>query len=138
MDLYDFTQAMSRLAEDDIRRLAAGIEARFISPADEVAWWKANLAIDRVLKDSDRWRIAALAAVAASKAVVGAAEADGVTVPDAQVTCVARAAGQIARGLAAGHGATPAVDYLLETWRPLFTGTPFVPHLAIVAGTAAR
>jgi hypothetical protein len=120
MDLTRFTESVGRLSGHDIRSIAAAIHAQHASAAGDVEWWQATVSIDRLLKQTHHTRAAAMASLAASRAVMGAARAARMQLPDADVVCVARSAAEIARGLAAGPAARPMVDALLETWVPLF------------------
>jgi hypothetical protein len=119
MDHGVFTRLLSRLSESDIRSVAAEIDAHHCSAADDVAWWQATLQIDRALKAAGCTREAAMAALAAAKAVQSAALSAGLTLPDDRVTVVARAAAEVARGLVAGEAARDATATLLVCWRPV-------------------
>ena len=123
MDLGEFTQAITRMSGADIRLIASEIHVRLASPADEVAWWQATISIDRTLKCARLHRAAAVAAGAASKAVRSVAEHAGMELPDNDVTCVARAAAEVARGMVAGSAAEQPVRHLLESWSPLLLAT---------------
>src|SRR4051812_1464435 len=98
MELTQFTQAIARMTSDDIHLVALEIDAHRASTADEIAWWQATMRIDRSLKDAGRMRAAAMAALNAAKAVQAIGSACGRSLPDAEVTSVARAAAEIARG----------------------------------------
>lgn len=119
MDLAEFTQALNRLRASDVHRVAAALHDNTMSAADELDAWRATLTIDRALRRSQRIRLAARAASAATHTVLAAAEADGVKLPDAEVTHVARAAAEVARGLVAGIDAAAEVRLLLRSWTPL-------------------
>lgn len=119
MDLVGFTRTIARLSEDEIRLVAHEIEAHHASAADEVAWWQATVSIDRLLKATGRSRAAAMAALQASKSVQAAATAAGCALPDDDVTHVARAAAEVARGITAGEHAVAAVSALLGCWTPV-------------------
>jgi hypothetical protein len=119
MELTQFTQAIARMTSDDIHLIAVEIDAHRASTADEIAWWQATLRIDKSLKEGRRCRTAAMAALQAAKTVQAIATAAGRTLPDTEVTTVARAAAEIARGFTAGAGAEPAVSRLLVCWAPL-------------------
>jgi hypothetical protein len=67
---------------------------------------------------SGRSRSAGVVAAVAAQAVRGAAESSGVSLPDPDVTCVARSAAGIARGLVAGPEAEEPVAHLLGIWCP--------------------
>jgi hypothetical protein len=111
-----FLDALEALTRDDLRRIAASLESESLT--DEVDWWRATIAIDKVLRHSRCSRQAARAAGDAARAVQDAAVRSGVALPDAAVTRVARAAADVARGLAAGPPARPIVRLLLEHWAP--------------------
>jgi hypothetical protein len=128
MDHGAFVQLLSRLSEGDIRAVAAEIGAHHCSAADDIAWWQATLQIDRALKADGCTRTAAMAALAAAKAVQQAAATAGVALPDDDVTAVARAAAEVARGLVAGEAARQATATLLVCWRPVLWR--FVPTAA--------
>jgi len=115
----DFTGALRALSYDDIRDIATSIEHD--SVGDEVDAWRTTIAIDRALRHSHKTRQAAQAAYAAAQAVQRAAEADGVELPHEQVTHVARAAAEVARGLVAGDDVAPEVSRLLLHWFAVLT-----------------
>ena len=97
--------------------MAASLDAEQI--CDEVDWWRATIAIDKVLRPSRCTRRAARVAADAAHAVQGSAARGGMILPDPEVTRVARAAGDVARGLVAGRPARPIVRLLLEHWSPV-------------------
>ncbi|MFN8028345.1 MAG: hypothetical protein U0W40_18865 [Acidimicrobiia bacterium] len=115
----DFSGALRTLSFDDIRDIATSIEHD--SVGDEVDAWRITIAIDRTLRHSHRTRQAAQAAYGAAQAVQRAAEADGVELPHPQVTHVARAAAEVARGLVAGDDVAPEVSRLLLHWFPVLS-----------------
>ncbi len=102
------------MSGDELRQVAASLDAEQI--CDEVDWWRATIAIDKVLRRTRCTRRAARAAADASRAVQDAADRAGIDLPDAEVTRVARAAAEVARGLAAGSPARTVVGMLLEHW----------------------
>jgi hypothetical protein len=105
MDLTTFTDTLRRLSAEQIRRCAAGLRSDDEPLPDQVARWRAELAID-CLVHRRCTRAAAQqpsgAAQAAIRVVTDAARQQGIALPDGDVTRVARTAGQIARGLALG------------------------------------
>src|SRR5437867_3950946 len=109
-----FLDGLESLTADDLRRIAASLASETLT--DEVDWWRATIAIDKVLRHSRCSRQAARAAGDAVRAVQEAAERADILLPDASVTRVARAAADVARGLAAGPPARPIVRLLLEHW----------------------
>ncbi len=54
------------------------------------------------------------------KSVQRVAEASGIELPDVDVTHVARAAAEIARGMTAGDDVVVEVNQLLQHWFPVF------------------
>jgi hypothetical protein len=117
MSSPEFGAALSRLTLDDIRGIARSLEAD--TAGDEVDAWRATIAIDRSLRHSHRSRQAARAAWDAAQTVQRVAISHGVEFPDPDVTHVARAAAEVARGLVAGDDVAPEVSRLLLHWFPL-------------------
>jgi len=113
-----FTDALRHLNADELRRVAASLGSDALT--DEVDWWRATIAIDKVLRHTRCTRQAAHAARDAAHAVQEAAERAGIALPDTDVTRVARAAADMARGLIAGTPARPVVRLLAEHWAPVF------------------
>ena len=111
-----FLGTLEVLTAHDLHRIAASLESESLT--DEVDWWRATIAIDKVLRHSRCSRQAARAAGDAVRAVQAAAVRCGMTLPDDEITRVARAAADVARGLAAGPPARPIVRLLLEHWAP--------------------
>ncbi len=118
-ELGRFFTALEQLSGADLEKVALALDSDAL--CDEVDWWRATIAIDRVVRHARRTRLAARAAIDAQRAVEHAASGAGVLLPDAEVTRVARAAADVARGLAAGPAARPVVQLLLEYWTPVFT-----------------
>jgi hypothetical protein len=114
-----FTEALRDMSADDLHRVATSLDTEVI--CDEVDWWRATIAIDKLLRHTQCTRRAARAATDAAHAVQDAAGRAGITLPDAEVTRVARAAAEVARGLAAGPPARPVVGILLEHWTDIVT-----------------
>ncbi len=114
-----FVAALRTMTGEDLRRVAASLDAEQI--CDEVDWWRATIAIDKLLRRTHCTRQAARAATEAAHAVQGVADRAGISLPDADVTRVARAAAEVARGLAAGSPARPVVGMLLEHWAEVVT-----------------
>jgi hypothetical protein len=108
----EFLRVLHTMTGDDLDRVAAALDSDAI--CDEVDWWRATIAIDKVLRHHHRTRRAARAATDAVHAVQDAASRAGIALPDTQITRVARAAAEVARGLAAGPPARPVVGMLLE------------------------
>jgi hypothetical protein len=122
MAVTDFERALGRLTIDDIRSIARSLEAD--TAGDEVDAWRATIAIDRALRHTHRSRQAAKSAWDAAQVVQRVAVAHGVELPDPDVTHVARAAAEVARGLIAGEDVAAEVSRLLLHWFPLVV----VPH----------
>ena len=120
MDVGEFAQALERLTADDVHRIAATLTSNHAdSAADEVEAWRVTLTIDRVLRRTHRTRVAARAASTVTHTVLQIAAAEGFRLPDEEVTHVARAAAEVARGLVAGDDARTEVRTLLVDWAPL-------------------
>jgi hypothetical protein len=117
MAVTEFEAALARLTIDDIQAIARSLEAG--SAGDEVDAWRTTIAIDRALRHGHRSRQAAKAAWDAAQVVQRAALANGVELPNADVTHVARAAAEVARGLVAGDDVAVEVSHLLLHWFPL-------------------
>jgi len=112
-----FVRSLRGLSGPELHQIAQSLGSDLLT--DEVDWWRATIAIDKVLRHACRTRIAAGAATDAAHAVQDAATRAGIPLPDDEVTLVARAAADVARGLAAGPGARPVVALLLEHWPPV-------------------
>jgi len=121
MTQVEFTEVLRRLCIGDIRAIAASLETD--TAGDEVDLWRATIAIDRALRHSHRTRLAAHAAWDAAQSVQRAAEAQGVELPDRDVTRVARAAAEIARGIVAGDEVAAELGRLLQHWFPVLART---------------
>ena len=122
MEMNDFTRALGRLSGDDLRAVAAAIDAHHRSAGDEVDAWRAVLHIDQVLRTTGKSREAALAAHAATQAVLSATRTMD-TVPHNEATKLARSAAMIARGMVAGEAAATDLRRLLNDWSPV-VGVP--------------
>jgi hypothetical protein len=119
VEIKSFTAALGRMSAADLQEVAGALHAHSVSAADEVDAWRVTLTIDRALRRAHRARVAARAASDASHAVLRAAEAQGIALPDAEVTQVARAAAELARGMVAGPEAADEVTVLLGSWSPV-------------------
>jgi hypothetical protein len=119
VDVEIFGQALTKLTLDDIRSIACDLHDARSSIADEVANTRAMLIIEQTLRHTHRLHDAATAALAAAMKVQDVALQAGIDLPDDAVTCVARAAAQIARAMVVGDH--PGVDDALHTlgqgWR---------------------
>ena len=112
-----FLGELEQLSASDLRRIAESLESEALT--DEVDWWRATIAIDKVLRHTRCTRQAGRAASNAVHAVGDAAQRAGLDASEPIVTRVARAAADVARGLAAGPPARPVVRLLLEHWEPV-------------------
>ena len=124
MDVAEFSRALERLTSEDVHRIAATLTTNHSdSAADEVEAWRVTLTIDRVLRRTHRTRLAARAASSITHTVLQIAAAQGIRLPDEEVTHVARGAAEVARGLVAGDDVRAEVGALLVDWSPL-VGAP--------------
>ena len=112
-----FTDALRRLTPDDVYAIARSLESE--TAGDEVDAWRATIAIDRALRHSHRSREAAHAAWDAAQTVQRTAMSHGMELPNPDVTHVARAAAEVARGLVAADGVESEVSRLMMHWLPL-------------------
>ena len=114
MDLTALQAALKQLTIDDIHQVARSLASD--TAGDEVDAWHATIAIDRALRHSHRTRHAARAAWDTAQIVQRAAETNGMELPEVDVTHVARAAAEIARGITAGDDCVLEVRQLLQHW----------------------
>jgi hypothetical protein len=119
MDVAGFNRALEQLTADDMHHVAATLGAHSDSAAEEVEAWRVTLTIDRVLRRTHQTRVAARAASTVTHTVLKVAAREGITLPDAEVTHLARAAAEVARGLVAGDEVTNEVQTLLIDWSPV-------------------
>lgn len=117
LDLAQFMGTLRSLDAEGLDRVGVRLDADHL--CDEVDWWRATIAIDKVVRHARKGRQAARAAADAASAVQDAAVRAGIGLPDDRVTRVARAAADVARGLAAGPPAQPVTRILLEVWEPV-------------------
>jgi hypothetical protein len=119
VELREFTAALARMSAADLHEVAVVLHAHSDSAADEVDAWRVTLTIDRVLRREHLTRVAARAASDATHAVLRAAETQGIKLPDAEVTHVARSAAEVARGMVGGTDLASEVRALLGPWTSL-------------------
>ena len=119
MEIQEFTAALGRMSAADLHEVAAVLHAHTGSAGEEVDAWRVTITIDKALRRAHLTRVAARAASSASHAVLHAAESQGISLPDDDVTYVARAAAEVARGMIAGPEAEVEVKTLLVNWTPL-------------------
>src|SRR5438270_6358026 len=101
VDVVAFGQAVSALTVDDIRKISFDLSTALVSTADEIATTRAVLMIEQTLRRTRRLHNAATASLAVATAVQNVAHRGRVALPDPDVTRVARAAAQLARGFVA-------------------------------------
>ncbi len=116
MSIEEFISRLRGMTSGMILAAAEDLEVQAATAAGEVTWWRATVEIDRLLRLQRAGRRAALAASQAAAAVTAVALAAGLDVADRRVTAVARAAADVARGLAAESS---AVEDLLQGCRHL-------------------
>jgi hypothetical protein len=114
MDVEAFIDGIRTLSGTELTAIAGAITADASSAAGEVAWWHATVELDRHLRQCRHRRQANVAGCRASRAVQMAAGTAGIALPDDRVTLVARAAGEVARGIVAGRG--DLVAELVRSW----------------------
>ncbi len=116
-----FEQALTQLTLDDIRSIAADLHSVLTSTADEVAATRAMLMIEQTLRRTHRLHDGAVAALAAATKVQAVAQDANLHLPDTDVTCVARAAALLARGMVVGDhpGIDDALHVLGRGWHRL-------------------
>ena len=121
MDVAAFGRAVSALSVDDVRKISSDLSSAVSSTADEIAATRAVLMIEQSLRRTHRLHNAAAAALAVATAVQEVAHRARVPLPDPDVTRVARAAAQLARGLVAldNPGIDEAVRCLSRGWQRL-------------------
>jgi hypothetical protein len=121
VDLVSFARALTELTVDEIRSIAHDLTEANTSTADEIAATRSVLIIEQTLRRTHRLHNAAAAALASATAVQDVAHAGRVKLPDADVTRVARAAAQLARGMVAGEspGIEEALRVLSRGWHRL-------------------
>jgi hypothetical protein len=128
VDVVIFGRALSELTVDEIRGIAHDLVAASASTADEIAATRSVLIIEQTLRHTHRMSNAAAAALVAATTVQDVAARGHVALPDSDVTRVARAAAQLARGLVVND--SPAVP---DALRCLGRGWHRLPCMADVA-----
>ena len=121
MDAAEFARRLEQLSRHEIDEVARTLRTVLGSAEGEVAWWKATITVDKALRLHGQGRIASRAAWAAAHAVLESAEREGM-LPECkdEVTAVARAASDVARGLVAGGSVAIVLADLVRIWRPVF------------------
>lgn len=117
METTEFMTKLREMGPDEMRSVAAALRSAVDTAEGEVTWWRATVAISAALRQQRRSREAGVLAHEASAAVLDAASRAGVLEAEhATVTLVARAAADVARGLAAGPAVEPELAPLLPPW----------------------
>jgi hypothetical protein len=119
----EFVSHLRCLTSGQLRVLACHVEDVRATTAGDIEWWQATAAVSRRLRHLHRSRAAAIVALRASEAVLGAPGA--VDVPHDAVVHAARAAGDVARVLVAA-GPPFALDVFTAGWEDVF-GAPSPP-----------
>jgi hypothetical protein len=121
VDVQLFGEALTKLSFDDVRSIAVDIHAACVSTADEIANTRAMLIIEQTLRRTHRLHDAATASLAAATKVQAIARHAQIELPDDDVTYVARAAAQLARGMVVGDhpGVDDALHVLGKGWHRL-------------------
>lgn len=109
----EFVSRLQRLTTRRFGELARRVEEVRTTAAGDVEWWRATVAVSRRLRQMHRSQEAAVVALRASEAVLGAPGA--AELPRDAVVHVARAAGDVARLLVA-NGPPFAHDVFASGW----------------------
>ena len=113
----EFTDALRRLTPDDVYAIARSLESE--TAGDEVDAWRATIAIDRALRSLTPQSRSRARGVGSRADRAAHCRRHGMELPDPDVTHVARAAAEVARGLVAADGVESEVSRLLMHWLPL-------------------
>jgi hypothetical protein len=101
VELGSFVNALQRLTEAELRDLSFDLDHAVDCAADELALSKALADLDRAAQRGRRVLEAGQAAHVTVAAVLNAARAAGIDLPNSDVTRVARGATHVARALVA-------------------------------------
>jgi hypothetical protein len=128
----EFIRTLSHLSAQDLGALAARIRNGHETD-DEMAWWRATLALDRRLRHQRRSVHSAQAAQAAAQAVFASAGRAHLQEGSADIVAVANSAREVARVLVADD-ADSDPRYFFRGWERFVTvGTAALPERPIVA-----
>jgi hypothetical protein len=119
VELPSFVASLGALDLAEIRAIAADLDQLVATVADEIDTTRAIIAVEQAVRAARCSQAAAVAGQQASRTVLRAAELDGARASDPDVVRVARAAGQIARGIVAGPSARLPVRHLALGFRRL-------------------
>jgi hypothetical protein len=120
MDVRRFAECIERLTSAEIDAIAVAHRSLADSVSDEVEAWQVLFAVDRGLRAAHRSREAGLAAATARRLVLQAAERGERSLPDGEVTEVARFAGDVARSLVAEPLVDSCLCQVIERWAAIF------------------
>lgn len=119
MELASFVASLEALDLAGLRAVAADLDGLVATVADEIDTTRAILAVEHAVRATHSLRVAAVAGQQASRAVLRAATRAGLPDGDPDAVRVARAAGQLARGLVAGPDVEASVRHLALGFRRL-------------------
>ena len=123
-----FGQALAALSFEELRSIASDLHLVCNTPADELACRRATLVIEQTLRRAHRLHDAATSGFFAATTVQAVAERADVALPNDDVTYVARAAAQLARGFVVGGlpGVDDALGVLSRGWHRLPAFAEFI------------
>jgi hypothetical protein len=121
----EFVSHLRCLTGGQLRALAGRVESARANTAGKIEFYRATAAVSRRLRHLHRSRAAAIAALRASEAVLGAPRAP--EVPHDAVVPAARAAGDLAWVLVA-EGPPFALDVFTSGWEDVFRATSPPPQ----------
>jgi hypothetical protein len=121
----EFVSHLQKLTCKRLGELARRVEHVRATTAGDVDWWRATAAVSRRLRLLHPSRAAAIVALRASEAVLGAPGA--VELPRDAVVQAARAAGDVARVLVA-NGPPFALDVFTAGWEDVVGATAPPPR----------
>lgn len=124
MDIDEFIRRLSNLSAAEIEALSARV-VRVVGD-DDLAWWRATIAVDRSVRRLHRSNRSAGAAGAAARAVTTAARRASVDPTTDAVTRLAKAAADAARALVAEDDGVEAC-YFLDVWASVVELPPWAP-----------
>jgi hypothetical protein len=120
----EFVSRLRCLTSGQLATLARRVEDARATTAGDIAWWRATATVSRRLRHMHRSRAAAIAALRASEAVLGAPGA--AELPHDAVVHAARAAGDVGRVLLAS-GPPFALNVFTPGWEDAFRATSAAP-----------
>jgi hypothetical protein len=121
----EFVSRLRCLTSGQLGTAACRVEDARATTAGDIEWWRATAAVSRRLRHLHRSRPAAIAALRASEAVLGAPGAS--ELPHDAVVHAARAAGDLARVLVA-NGPPFALSVFTAGWEDVLRATSPPPR----------